>query len=86
MASVRLDTTTEATLKRLSTRRGQTPSEVVREAIVRLAEDESAQLSAYDRLEPFVGIVDTGGRQLSRDTGNRVKELLSERERARRSG
>ena len=76
MAAVRLDVTTETTLKRLSARRGQTQSEVIRDAIARLANEEGEQLSAYQRLQPFVGIADSGGKQLSRDTGKRLRELL----------
>lgn len=85
MATVRLDVTTEATLKRLSARRGQTRSEVIRDAIARLADEEGEQLSAYQRLQPFVGIADSGGKQLSQGTGKRLRELLEEkRKRARR--
>jgi Arc/MetJ-type ribon-helix-helix transcriptional regulator len=85
MATVRLDVTTEATLKRLSAQRGQTQSEVIRDAIARLAEEEGERLSAYQRLQPFIGIADSGGQQLSHDTGKRLREFLVEkRERTRR--
>jgi len=85
MATVRLDVTTEVTLKRLSAQRGQTQSEVIRDAIARLADEGSEQPSAYQRLQPFLGIADSGGKQLSQDTGERLRELLEEkRERARR--
>lgn len=86
MATVRLDVPTEATLARIAARRGQTKSEVIRDAIAHLAEEETEQRSAYHRLRPFVGIVDSGGRQLSTETGRRVRELLEERRRARRAG
>jgi len=86
MATVRLDVTTEAALKRLATRRGQTKSEVIRDAIARLADEEVEPLSAFQRLQTFVGIVDSGGRQLSTETGRRLREMLQERQRARRSG
>ena len=85
MATVRLDTTTEATLKRLAAQRGQTKSEVIRDAIERLADDEPGPITAYDRLQAYAGIIDSGGRQLSTDTGRRLRELLEER-RARRTG
>ena len=85
MATVRLDITTEATLKRLSAQRGQTQSEVIRDAIALLADEESEQLSAYQRLQPFLGIADSGGKQLSENTEQRLRELLEEKkERARR--
>lgn len=86
MATVRLDTTTEATLKRLAAQRGQTKSDVIRDAIVRLASDEVEQPSALDRLRAYAGIADSGGRQLSTDTGRKLRDLLEERRRARSSG
>jgi Arc/MetJ-type ribon-helix-helix transcriptional regulator len=87
MATVRLDVTTEATLKRLSALRGQTLSEVIRDAIARLADEEDVQPSAYQRLQPFIGIADSGGQQLSQGTGKRLREILEEkRTRARRPG
>ena len=84
VATVRLDIKTETALKRLSVRRGQTQSEVIRDAIVRLAEEEGEQpLSAFQRLQPFIGIADSGGQQLSERTGQRFRELLERRKRAR---
>lgn len=86
MTTVRLDTATEATLKRLATKRGQTKSDVIRDAIVRLADDETEQPSALDRLGAYAGIADSGGQQLSTDTGRRFRDLLEERRGARRPG
>jgi predicted DNA-binding protein len=86
MTTVRLDVKSEADLKRLSARRGQTKSEVIRDAIARLAEEESEQPSAYERLRPFIGIVDEGDPRLSEDTGKRFREILESRQGARRSG
>jgi Arc/MetJ-type ribon-helix-helix transcriptional regulator len=83
MATVRLDVSTKAALDRLAARLGQTKSEVVREAICRLAEEEGERTSAYYRVQPFIGIADSGGRQLSRPTGRRLREILEERRRAR---
>lgn len=85
MASVRLDVESEAALTRLAARRGQTKSEVLRDALARLDEDEHTRASAYHRLQPFVGIIDSGGKQLSESTGRRLRELLAEKHRARRS-
>ena len=84
MATVRLDIKTETALKRLSVRRGQTRSEVIREAITRLAQEEEEPRSAYQRLEAFVGAVDSGGKQLSTETGRHLSELSKERSGARR--
>lgn len=86
MATVRLDVKTETALKRLTVRRGQTKSEVIRDAIARLAEEEGEQVSAAQRLQSFIGVVDSGGRQLSESTGKKLRELLEERRHARRSG
>ena len=86
MATVRLDVKTEAALKRLSARRGQTKSEVIRDAIVHLADEEEGQPSAYERLQPFLGIVEGGDPKLSEDTGKRFREILENRQRARRTG
>jgi hypothetical protein len=84
MAIVRLDVPTAATLKRLAARRGQTKSEVLRDAIALLAEEQREPLSAYHRLLPFLGIADSGGRQLSTGTGRRLRQLLKEKRLARR--
>ncbi|MFP3940347.1 MAG: CopG family ribbon-helix-helix protein [Thermoanaerobaculia bacterium] len=86
MTTVRLDPSTRAALERLAKRRGQSRSEVVRDAIGRLASEErqDGTASALERLSPFVGIADSGGRQLSRESGRRFRELLEEKHRARR--
>jgi Arc/MetJ-type ribon-helix-helix transcriptional regulator len=86
MTTVRLDVKTETALKRLTLRRGQTKSEVIRDAISRLAEEDGERVSAYQRLRTFVGAFDSGGQQLSEDTGRKLRELLDERRRARDSG
>jgi hypothetical protein len=85
MATVRLDVSTAAVLERLAARRGTTKSEVLRDAIARLDEEEAEDSSAYHRLRPFVGVVDSGGKQLSTGTGRRLRQLLEERH-ARRAG
>jgi len=86
MATVRLDITTEAALNQLSVHRGQTRSEVIRDAITHLADEAGESRSAYQRLQAFVGIVDSGGLQLSTKTGKRFRELLAGRSGARRPG
>lgn len=85
MATVRLDATAEATLKQLSLERGQSKSDVLRDAISRLAEDQKGAASAFERLRPFVGIADSGGKQLSVNTGQKLAALLREKHHARRS-
>jgi hypothetical protein len=59
---------------------------VIRDAIARLAEEEESQTSAYERLRPFIGIIEGGDPNLSEDTGKRFRELLENRQNARRSG
>ena len=86
MTTVRLDVKTETALRRLTSCRGQTKSEVIRDAIARLAGEEGEQVTAAQRLQSFIGLVDSGGQQLSERTGQKLRELLVERQRARRSG
>lgn len=77
MTTVRLDPTTRRIIDRLAERRGQTRAEVIRDAIELLAgEEDCGKLSAFDRLEPFLGIADSGVRQLSRESGRRFRRTL----------
>lgn len=85
MASVRLDTKTEAQLRRLAVERGQTRSEVIRDAIAGLA-GEIGEGTALAALRPYCGIADSGGLQLSTGTGRRLRRVLEERRAARRTG
>ncbi len=86
MTILRLDAKSEVALKRLSLRRGQTESEVIRDAIARLAAEDSEPSSAYERLRPFIGIIEDGDPHLSEGTGSRLRELLEARQRARHPG
>jgi Arc/MetJ-type ribon-helix-helix transcriptional regulator len=87
MTTVRLDPATRAILERLSESRGQTRSEVIRDAITKLGDDEApAGPSALERLLPFVGVADSGGRNLSRETGRKFREILEAKRDARRPG
>lgn len=87
MTTVRLDPATRAQLERLAERRGQTRSEVIRDAIAHLGEGEGDEgRSALERLRPFLGVADSGGRQLSRDTGRQFREILEAKRNARRPG
>ena len=70
MAAVRLDNRTELALKRLTARRGQTRSEVIRDAIEHLVEEEEKQTSAFERLQPFIGIIEGADPKLSENAGN----------------
>lgn len=89
--SVRLDARTERMIRRLAKRRGQNKSELIRTAIESLAREtpdakpQAGGPSAYDRLAHIVGIADSGGAALSERTGERFRDLLITRARARRS-
>ena len=86
--SLRLDSKTEAKIKRLSAATGRSKSEVVREAVAQYAPDghspATAGPSAFDRLKPFIGTVSTGGAHYSTDTHTKHRQLLQRRHRVRR--
>lgn len=87
--SLRLDPDTEARIRRLSAKTGQSRSAVVREAVAHystgLESEASAGGSAFDRVKPFAGIVATGGANLSTDTHAKYRERLRRKHRAKRS-
>ncbi len=86
--SVRLDQKTESLVGRLARKRRQTKSEVIRDAIGVLAKQEekgAAKKRPYDLVAHLIGCVDSGGANLSRNTGEKFAKLLREKARARRS-
>jgi len=87
--SFRLDSDTEAKIRRLTAMTGRSKSEVVREAVAHYSPGggvgaASAQ-SAFDRLKPFIGIVRTGGANFSSETHAKYRTALRRRHRAGRS-
>jgi predicted DNA-binding protein len=87
--SLRLDPDTEALIRQLSVDTGRSRSAVVREAVAQYfasrESDARAATSAYDRLKPFVGVVNTGGANLSTGTHEKYREqLLRKHRRAKR--
>jgi hypothetical protein len=85
--SVRLDARTEALLARLARTRGRTKSEVIREALERLAEAETRNGSGptlYDRIKHLVGKAGGGPPDLSERTGEKFTKLLRAQQRRRR--
>jgi predicted DNA-binding protein len=86
--SLRLDPDTEARIRRLSVKMGQSRSAVVREAVTHYSTGQesaaAARESAFDRLKPFAGIVATGGANFSTDTHAKYRALLSRKHRAKR--
>jgi len=86
--SVRLDTSTERLVERLARKRGQTKSEVIRDALGMLAKQERGsgeKKRPYDLVAHLIGCVDSGGARLSENTGEKFAKLLREKARARRS-
>ena len=85
--SVRLDAKTESLIKRLSRRRRQTKSEVIRDAIGVLAQQEEKgahNQRPYELVAHLIGCVKGGPRNLSVRTGEKFHQMLVERSRKRR--
>ena len=86
--SIRLDPDTEARIRRLMAATGRSKATVLREAITRYSaeweRETTAPLTALDRLRPYVGVVDSGGAQYSRDTHHKYRDALAQQRRAAR--
>jgi Arc/MetJ-type ribon-helix-helix transcriptional regulator len=85
--SVRLDAKTQSLLGRLARRRRQSKSEVIRDAIGVLAEQEEKggeKKRPYDLVAHLIGCVKGGPRNLSVDSGRKFHDMLVERARKRR--
>jgi len=81
--SVRLDRRTEAIIERLARSSGKSRSSVVREAVAQYASDADVRTTAYERLEPLIGVVRSGRTDLSQHTGRKFTELLKTQRAAR---
>ena len=82
--SVRLDTETETLLRRLARTSGRTKSDILREAVVRLAEEQAASSSAdspYTLIADLVGIAEGGPGDVARHHKQAVRDALSNRAR-----
>ncbi len=80
--TVRLDPNTESLLKRLVKKTGLTKSQVIRDAIQRLARQEDApggNRGPYEAFAPYIGIAKGGPPDLSERTGEKVAKMLRER-------
>ena len=85
--SIRLDAHTERVVRRLARRSGRTKSDVIRQAIAALDQDDvpsPRRPTAYERLAHLIGTARGGDRRLSDETGKRFAELLQVKQRARR--
>lgn len=87
--SVRLDTQTEALIRRLTREQHRSKSEVIRDALRILARAESEQKTGrthYETVKHLIGISDSGGQYLSQQTGKRFTEQLLRKRHERRPG
>jgi len=91
--SFRPDPETEALIRRIAARRGWSKSQVVREAVAQYGRTPAPadargdeEPTALARLRPYLGVIDSGGAQLSRDTHAKYRALLRRKVRARRAG
>lgn len=86
--SLRLDSDTEARIRRLIRATGRSKADVVREAVTRYAAEcdrtPDPGESAYDRLKPYLGVASTGA-NYSVDTHKKYRELLRRKHRGRRT-
>jgi len=74
--------------RRLARKRQQSKSEVIRDAIGVLAKQEekgAEKKRPYDLVAHLIGCVDSGGANLSKNTGEQFTRLLREKAHARRS-
>jgi hypothetical protein len=77
--NIRLDARSERLLRRLARLRGQTKSEVIREAIARLTEQEGLSADgkpSYAAVSYLIGSVQGGPPDLSERTGLKFRRLL----------
>jgi Arc/MetJ-type ribon-helix-helix transcriptional regulator len=87
--SLRLDSKTEAMIRRLAAASGRSRSDVVREAVARYSAEADASPasgeSAWDRVKVYAGVVSTGGANYSTDTHAKYRDQLRRKHRARRT-
>lgn len=83
--SVRLDQETEALVRRISKSTGRSKSEVIRDALRRLATDipPSSPDTVYDQIADIVGIARGGGRQYAARSEEVLRALFARRRQRR---
>lgn len=82
--SVRLDTETEALLRSLAQRSGRTKSDILREALARLAADQKMTAETknlYSLIADLVGVTEGGPRNLARRHKEAFRESLRKKHR-----
>jgi len=84
--SVRLDPKTEQLVERMARQRGQTKSEVIRDAIAALApkvKDAGKDDGPFERIADLIGCVRGGPKDLSHETGEKFRRLLASKVRVK---
>ena len=83
--SVRLDRETESLVRRISKRSGRSKSQVIREAIRRLAGEDTVDRgeSVYDAISDLVGIADGGERHYGARSEEALREMFRHRRKVR---
>lgn len=87
--NIRIDPQTAAFVERVARERGLTKSEVVRQALATMR-NQQAQVSKskptpYELVAHLIGSWDSGGMNLSERTGERFARMLQEERNAKRS-
>lgn len=80
--TVRVDVKTERLLLRLARKRGETKSEIIRDAIGVLAKEVRVQEATehpYEKVRDLIGSVSGGSIDLSTRTGEKFRRLLNGR-------
>ena len=87
--SLRLDPKTEAQIQRVAAATGKSKAAVVRDAVAHYVasrvEDVKPARTTLDRLRPYVGVISSGGAQLSTNTHEKFREALMKKHRGRTS-
>lgn len=89
ITTLRLPEETEALVRRIAKRTGRTKSGVIRDAIELLAERErgaGGAPSPYQRVSHLIGSVDSGGMNLSEQTGRQFARVVAQKRQGRRAG
>ncbi len=84
--SIRLDQATESAVRRLARKTGRTKSSIIREAILRMAEESARSKpkgSLYDRMVDLVGIGHGGPPDLASRSEEILRSLFARRRKRR---
>ena len=82
--SVRVDAKTERMINRLARKTGRTKSQIIREGLAALAGSRTTpeRNRPYDAMAHLIGCARGGPRNLSEQTGKKLRELLASRARS----